>query len=128
VEVVLDNPGNPPAGSFAVANTGGWTSWETIPANISTVTGTHNVYLEFVSGAGGDPPYVSLHYFDFPASWRHAPDGRRAPPPVRHKYRGRPVRGARRTGRVRSQGSWYGRERRARQLISTDGWGTRLAP
>jgi hypothetical protein len=68
VEVVLDNPDNPPVGSFAVANTGGWTSWEMIPANISTVTGTHNVYLEFVSGAGGDPPYVSLHYFDFPAS------------------------------------------------------------
>jgi hypothetical protein len=68
VEVVLDNPDNPPVGSFAVANTGGWSSWETIPANISTVTGTHNVYLEFVSGAGGNPPYVSLHYFDFPVS------------------------------------------------------------
>jgi hypothetical protein len=68
VEVVLDNPDNPPVGSFAVANTGGWTSWETIPANISTVTGTHNVYLEFSSGAGGNPPYVSLHYFDFPVS------------------------------------------------------------
>jgi hypothetical protein len=68
VEVVLDNPSNPPVGSFAVANTGGWTSWEMIPANISTVTGTHNVYLEFSSGATGDPPFVSLHYFDFPAS------------------------------------------------------------
>jgi Carbohydrate binding module (family 6)/Glycosyl hydrolases family 16 len=68
VEVVLDNPSNPPVGSFAVANTGGWTSWETIPANISAVSGTHNVYLEFVSGAGGDPPFVSLHYFDFPVS------------------------------------------------------------
>jgi hypothetical protein len=68
VEVVLDNPDNPPVGSFAVANTGGWASWEMIPANISTVTGTHDVYLEFVSGAGGDPPFVSLHYFDFPAT------------------------------------------------------------
>jgi hypothetical protein len=26
------------------------------------------VYLEFSSGAAGDPPYVSLHYFDFPVS------------------------------------------------------------
>jgi hypothetical protein len=26
------------------------------------------VYLEFVSGAGGNPPYVSLHYFNFLAS------------------------------------------------------------
>jgi hypothetical protein len=68
VEVVLDNPSNTPVGSFAVGNTGGWTSWETIPANISTVTGTHNVYLEFVSGAGGSPPYISLHYFNFPAT------------------------------------------------------------
>ncbi|HZR54296.1 MAG TPA: carbohydrate-binding protein [Streptosporangiaceae bacterium] len=68
VEVVLDNPGNAPVGSFAVANTGGWTSWRTIPANITKVTGTHNVYLEFASGAGGNPPYVSLHYFSFPTS------------------------------------------------------------
>jgi hypothetical protein len=55
-------------GSFAVANTGGWTSWRTIPANITKVTGTHTVYLEFVSGAGGSPPFVSLHYFNFPAT------------------------------------------------------------
>ena len=68
VEVVLDNPSNPPVGSFAVANTGGWTSWRTIPANITEVTGTHTVYLEFSSGATGDPPYVSLHYFNFPVS------------------------------------------------------------
>jgi hypothetical protein len=68
VEVVLDNPSNTPVGSFSVANTGGWSTWETIPANISEVTGTHNVYLEFVSGAGGNPPYVSLHYFNFPTS------------------------------------------------------------
>ncbi|MGE5135336.1 MAG: carbohydrate-binding protein [Gemmatimonadota bacterium] len=68
VEVVLDNPANPPAGSFAVANTGGWSSWRTIPANISTVSGTHTVYLEFSSGASGDPPYMSLHYFTFPVS------------------------------------------------------------
>ena len=68
VEVVLDSPTNTAVGSFAVANTGGWSSWETVPANISKVTGTHNVYLEFVSGASGNPPYVSLHYFDFPVS------------------------------------------------------------
>ena len=68
VEVVLDNPSNAPVGSFAVGNTGGWASWRTIPANITKVTGTHNVYLEFSSGAAGDPPYVSLHYFNFPVS------------------------------------------------------------
>lgn len=68
VNVVLDNPSNAPVGSFAVASTGGWSTWKTIPANISKVTGTHNVYLEFSSGASGNPPYVSLHYFNFPAT------------------------------------------------------------
>ena len=67
VNVVLDNPSNAPIGSFAVGNTGGWTSWRTVPANITATTGTHNVYLEFQSGASGNPPYVSLHYFSFPA-------------------------------------------------------------
>jgi hypothetical protein len=68
VEVVLDNPANRPVGSFAVGNTGGWSTWKTVPANISEVTGTHTVYLEFSSGASGDPPFVSLHYFSFPVS------------------------------------------------------------
>jgi hypothetical protein len=67
VNVVLDNPANAPIGSFAVGNTGGWSSWRTVPANITKTSGTHNVYLEFQSGAGGNPPYVSLHYFNFPA-------------------------------------------------------------
>jgi Carbohydrate binding module (family 6)/Glycosyl hydrolases family 16 len=68
VEVVLDSPSNAPVGSFAVGNTGGWAAWKTVPANIAKTTGTHNVYLEFSSAAGGNPPYVSLHYFNFPAS------------------------------------------------------------
>jgi Carbohydrate binding module (family 6)/Glycosyl hydrolases family 16 len=67
VEVVLDSPSNSPVATFDVANTGGWSSWETVPANMSKVTGTHNVYLEFASAASGNPAYVSLHYFDFPA-------------------------------------------------------------
>jgi hypothetical protein len=67
VNVVLDNPSNPPIGNFAIGSTGGWSNWTTIPANIATTTGTHNVYLEFQSGAGGNPPYASLHYFSFPA-------------------------------------------------------------
>ena len=68
VEVVLDNPSNAPIGSFAVGNTGGWSSWRTVLANITRVTGTHTVYLEFSSGAAGNPPYVSVHYFNFPVS------------------------------------------------------------
>jgi hypothetical protein len=68
VEVVLDNPSNTPIGSFSVGNTGGWTSWESVPANITETTGVHTVYLEFDSGASGSPPFVSLHYFSFPVS------------------------------------------------------------
>jgi hypothetical protein len=68
VNVVLDNPGNAPIGNFAIGNTGGWSSWRTVPANITRTTGVHNVYLEFQSGAGGNPPYVSVHYFNFPTS------------------------------------------------------------
>jgi len=68
VEVALDSPTSTPVGSFSVGNTGGWSSWETIPANISKVTGTHNVYLVLSSGATGNPAFVSLHYFNFPAT------------------------------------------------------------
>ena len=68
VEVVLDSSSNTAVGEFDVANTGGWSTWETIPANMSKVTGTHNVYLKFVSGASGNPAFVSLHYFNFPAT------------------------------------------------------------
>ncbi len=68
VEVVLDNPSNAPVASFSVASTGGWASWETIPATMTQITGTHTVYLEFSSDAIGNPPYVSLHYFTFPVS------------------------------------------------------------
>lgn len=68
VEVVLDSPSNTPVATFDIASTGGWSTWETVPANMSEVTGTHTVYLEFESGASGDPPFVSLHYFDFPVS------------------------------------------------------------
>ncbi len=57
-----------PVGTFAVANTGGWAAWQTIPANMSEVTGTHTVYLKFVSAAPGNPAYVSLHYVSFPVS------------------------------------------------------------
>ena len=65
---MLDNPSNAPVASFSVATTGGWASWETIAANLTPVSGTHTVYLEFASDAPGNPPYVSLHYFTFPVS------------------------------------------------------------
>ncbi|MFH0515872.1 glycoside hydrolase family 16 protein [Streptomyces sp. M41] len=63
VEVRLDSRGNAPVGSFAVGNTGGWQSWRTIPANISGVTGTHDVYLTFTSGQPAD--FVNVNWFNF---------------------------------------------------------------
>ncbi|KAB1144945.1 carbohydrate-binding protein [Streptomyces luteolifulvus] len=63
VEVRLDSRTGPPVGSFAVANTGGWQSWRTVPANIGAVTGTHDVYLTFTSGQPSD--FVNVNWFTF---------------------------------------------------------------
>ncbi|GAA3542505.1 glycoside hydrolase family 16 protein [Kribbella ginsengisoli] len=63
VEVRLDSRSNAPIGSFAVANTGGWQSWRSVPANISAVTGVHNVYLTFTSGQPAD--FVNVNWFTF---------------------------------------------------------------
>ncbi|MFF4359542.1 glycoside hydrolase family 16 protein [Streptomyces sp. NPDC001604] len=63
VEVRLDSRTATPIGSFALANTGGWQSWKTVPANISAVTGTHDVYLTFTSGQPAD--FVNVNWFDF---------------------------------------------------------------
>ena len=63
VEVVLDNLSNAAVGSFSVASTGGWQDWTTVPANISSTTGTHTVYIKFSSGQPAD--FVNLHWFTF---------------------------------------------------------------
>ncbi|MGW0872209.1 glycoside hydrolase family 16 protein [Streptomyces sp. NPDC002740] len=63
VEVRLDSRTATPVGSFALANTGGWQSWRTVPANISSVTGTHDVYLTFTSGQPAD--FVNVNWFTF---------------------------------------------------------------
>jgi hypothetical protein len=63
VQVQLDSLSNPVIGSFAVANTGGWQSWTTVPANVSSVTGVHTVYITFASGQPAN--FVNLHYFQF---------------------------------------------------------------
>ncbi|MEY9860465.1 hypothetical protein ABH935_006102 [Catenulispora sp. GAS73] len=66
VQVALDSPTAAPIGSFALGNTGGWQSWETVPANISKVTGVHTVYLTFSSGQPAD--FVNVHWFTFAQS------------------------------------------------------------
>lgn len=66
VEVRLDSRTSAPIGSFAIANTGGWQTWQTVPANIAAVTGTHDVYLTFTSGQPAD--FVNLNWFTFSQS------------------------------------------------------------
>ncbi|MEW2447787.1 glycoside hydrolase family 16 protein [Streptomyces parvulus] len=63
VEVRLDSRTSTPVGSFAVGSTGGWQSWRTVPANIGSVTGTHDVYLTFSSGQPAD--FVNVNWFSF---------------------------------------------------------------
>ncbi|MEI5519291.1 glycoside hydrolase family 16 protein [Streptomyces brasiliscabiei] len=63
VEVRIDSRTSTPVGSFSIANTGGWQSWRTVPANISRITGTHDVYLTFTSGQAQD--FVNVNWFNF---------------------------------------------------------------
>jgi hypothetical protein len=63
IQVRLDSLASTPVGSFAIANTGGWQSWRTVPTNIAGVTGVHTVYLTFASGQPAD--FVNLNWFTF---------------------------------------------------------------
>ncbi|MFC0713275.1 glycosyl hydrolase [Cellulomonas biazotea] len=63
VTVRLDSLTAQPVGSFAIANTGGWQTWRTVPTNIQGVTGTHTVYLTFESGQPAD--FVNVNWFTF---------------------------------------------------------------
>ncbi|MDG4823112.1 carbohydrate-binding protein [Asanoa sp. WMMD1127] len=63
VEVRLDSRSNAPIGSFALANTGGWQSWRSVPGNITPTTGTHTVFLTFTSGQPND--FVNVNWFQF---------------------------------------------------------------
>lgn len=63
VEVRIGSPTAAPIGSFAIANTGGWQSWQTVPANIAGATGTKDVYVTFTSGQPAD--FVNLNWITF---------------------------------------------------------------
>ncbi|MFF5079993.1 carbohydrate-binding protein [Actinoplanes sp. NPDC000266] len=63
VEVRLDSRSNAPIGSFALGSTGGWQTWQSIPGNVSGVTGTHTVYVTFTSGQPAD--FVNLNWLQF---------------------------------------------------------------
>ena len=63
VEVRLDNRADAPVGTFSIADTGGWQSWRTVTANMSAVTGVHDVYLTFTSAQPND--YVNVNWITF---------------------------------------------------------------
>ncbi|MGW4891305.1 beta-1,3-glucanase family protein [Kitasatospora sp. NPDC004240] len=63
VQVRLGSPTAAPVGSFAVGNTGGWQTWRTVPADLTRITGVHDVYLTFTSGQPAD--FVNLNWFVF---------------------------------------------------------------
>jgi beta-glucanase (GH16 family) len=63
VEIRLDSASSPPVGAFAIADTGGWTSWRDVPMNVRAVTGIHPVYLTFTSGQPAG--FVNLDSFTF---------------------------------------------------------------
>ncbi|WP_035840408.1 beta-1,3-glucanase family protein [Kitasatospora azatica] len=63
VQVRLGSPTAAPVGSIAIAATGGWQSWRTVPADITRTTGTHDVYLTFDSGQPAD--FTNLNWFTF---------------------------------------------------------------
>jgi beta-glucanase (GH16 family) len=63
IEVRLDSRSAAPIGSIAVGDTGGWESWRTVPGNVSSVTGVHDVYLTFSSGQPND--FANLNWFHF---------------------------------------------------------------
>ncbi|RED37426.1 carbohydrate-binding protein, partial [Paenibacillus sp. VMFN-D1] len=52
IEVRLDNPNGTLIGTVTVPGTGGWQSWVTRSAPVSSVTGVHTLFLKFTGGTG----------------------------------------------------------------------------
>jgi hypothetical protein len=63
VEVRIGSRSNPPIGSIAVGDTGGWQSWRSVPGNVSAVTGRQTVFLTFTSGQPAE--FVNVDWFHF---------------------------------------------------------------
>jgi hypothetical protein len=63
IEVRIDSPGNEPAGTLKIEDTGGWQDWESDKTEITPTTGRHTVFLTFARD--GDGEFVNLNYFAF---------------------------------------------------------------
>jgi len=66
LEFWVDQPsagGGTKLGELAVANTGGWQSWQTVPGNVGAILGWHTLYVKFTSGQPSD--FVNLNWLQF---------------------------------------------------------------
>lgn len=52
IELRLGSPTGTLIGTCTVAGTGGWQSWATRTATVTSTTGTHDIYLRFTGGSG----------------------------------------------------------------------------
>ena len=62
IEFRLDAVDGELISSVDVAITGGWTNWETFSANITRVSGTHDIYTVFT---GGNSWLYNIDFFGF---------------------------------------------------------------
>jgi hypothetical protein len=63
IEVRIDSPGNKPAGTLTIEDTGGWQEWESRTTEITPTTGRHTVFITFARD--GDGEFVNLNYLAF---------------------------------------------------------------
>ncbi|WP_025744089.1 carbohydrate-binding protein [Aquimarina pacifica] len=62
IEIRLGNATGNLLGTLEVSNTGSWTSWETVTATISSVSGAQDIYLVFTGGSGY---LLDINWFQF---------------------------------------------------------------
>ncbi|MGW1965510.1 beta-1,3-glucanase family protein [Streptomyces sp. NPDC001935] len=63
VQVRLDSTTGTKIAEISFANSGGWQTWQTVPANIlASATGVHDVYLVF---AGSSSDFTNINWFTF---------------------------------------------------------------
>ena len=62
IEIILDSLNGNKVGELRVNNTGGWQSWKTLETELTSFTGTKNIYLRFT---GHEQTLFNLDRFDF---------------------------------------------------------------
>jgi chitinase len=65
-QIRIDSQSNPVLATVALAPTGGWQTWASKTAAMSTVTGVHTVYVTFTSTQAGD--FTNINWLTFTAS------------------------------------------------------------